>query len=233
MKNIIKNIAIAGTALGVLSFAAPAMGATSEWCFYGAQDCTDAAINTGNTDVGLDETYIDHLLGNSVEVKAFVALSQNDVTRTLIENKRGIHAVGLGINGGTSTGELDEKGLQEQIQIDLGVDYLKYSNLMMRMSSVEGPETYAIFTADTGLEGGLPWTIVEITPGANNLHNTYFGLSGVKRYLFIVEDHIGSASESSILLTSLKADVVPAPAMLGLMGLSLVGLGFAAAKRRK
>ena len=260
MKNIVKKLAIAGTALGVISFALPALGVTTEWCFFGSAmtgsanpktyNCGGGSSKTDTTRHGI--TYFDTTGTSSVRVLAYVVgpgddgiyetaddtVSQ-DADRTIVERNQSGDK-GIGINGGSGgpvpggTGELDNNNGREVLVIDLGINYTNYTNWMIRFHSIDadgnGEEAQvstnvffdlSAFYGATQLAGG------DILIGDNFV---YKSMSGVQRYLYITEGFDNTTTED-ILLSSIKADLIPTPAMVGLLGLSLVGLGFA--KRRK
>lgn len=242
MKNILKNLAIAGTALGMVSFATPVLAATYDFCFFGDFSCTVAPDGTKTDTAQLTKVYMDSTSSKSVEVRGYYDYGSgfiaSDLGRTIVEHNRHINDLGLGIKGGTGTDELDNTNGNEFLVVDLQSFNPNYANFnwSIMMSSVDGVEEFAIYTSSsifgiTNLVGGLfPVTFVASGDAAD--HNMLVDLgSGLDRYLFVVES--SNTSNADILLRQLTASTIPVPSVLGLMGLSLVSLGFAATKRRK
>jgi hypothetical protein len=240
MKNILKKLAIAGTALGMVSFATPALAATYDFCFFGDFSCTVAPDGT-KTDTGTtSKGYMDSTNSKSIQVRGFYDYNGSLFSgggRLIVEHNRSVDDLGLGIKGGTGTDELDNSISNEFLRVDLDSFDLNYAsfNWSIMMSSVDGAEEFAIYTSDsifgiTNLAGGLyPLTLVASGDAAD--HNMLLDLgSGLDRYLFVVES--SNTSNADILLRQLTASTVPVPSMLGLMGLSLAGLGFAARRRK-
>jgi hypothetical protein len=241
MKNILKKLAISGTALGMVSFATPAFAATYDFCFFGDFSCTVAPDGTKTDTAQYGKNYMDSTSSESISVFGYDDYSilglLTGFNRTIVEHNRAVNDLGLGIKGGTGTDELDNMNGKEFFLVDLQSFDPNYANFdwSIMMSSVDGTEEFAIYNSSsflgiTNLVGGLyPLTLVASGDAAD--HNMLVDLgSGLDRYLFVIES--SNTSNADILLRQLTASTVPVPSVLGLMGLSLAGLGFVARRRK-
>ena len=211
------NTVLASAALLAVSSAAQAT--TIQWDFFGN-------YGSGNTNIGSSVTWQDTTADSMYDIGIDGYTSQWTTAGDLLENNRGTNERGLGIDS-----NLPEVEGTEGIRIDLGTTTNSLVDWQIAFNSVDGQERALLFTSDTSDCSGTCTNIAKVTAGAYGSNDSYTHvLSGVQRYLFVMEDLTYGTTSDDILLHSLKAKV-PAPAPLALLGLGLIGFYVAGRKK--
>ena len=265
-----KKIILLGASLLASTLAFAPQSQAAQWCFYGNNggaynpSTPTATLNCANTNAGNLDTNLstkayrntagsytltvtggyDNTLTNGLTDKVV-----NSTDRSLLENNRGTGELGLGLQKGYGS-ELDNRTGSEFILIDLGVNYLNWTNWQIEFSSVDQSgnqglgEGALVFTSSdanfTGVNFNTASTILNKTVGdGSGFANGFYNLTGVQRYLLIFEnfrtgDGTGIYSNDDILVASLKADPTPTPEpSLGLiLGGGLMALGLLSRKQK-
>lgn len=256
-----KKLLLTTAALGLCAgFAAPAQAV--EYCFYGDETNSTAAgsrtldceVNGGQHDTTQkDLIYFDTTGTYSMNVSGYVWGSGTDgnfntvddsltQTRSIFERRLNADK-GIGLKGGTSTGELDNLTNREFFLIDLGADFQQFTDYEFKFDSVDGGaggagEKGKIYTlSEMELNMGTGFGLDTLDFLNMNLiltvdlsqNNTYVPImpGTLERYLLVFEEFENTADTDDILLSSIRAKAVSAPAALGLFGLTLAGFGFA------
>lgn len=266
-----KKIILLGASLLASTLAFAPQSQAAQWCFYGTDaspSTSPATLNCANTNADNLDTNLstkayrntagsytldvtggyDNTLTNGLTDKVV-----NPTDRSLLENNRGTGELGLGLQKGYGS-ELDNRTGSEFILIDLGVNYLNWTNWQIEFSSVDqsgnvgAGEGALVFTSSdvnfTGVNFTTATAILDKTVGVGTgvgtgFANGFYNLTGVQRYLLIFEnfktgDGTGTYSNDDILVASLKADPTPTPEpSLGLiLGGGLMALGLLSRKQK-
>lgn len=264
-----KKILLLGASLLASTLAFAPQSQAAQWCFYGTDaspSTSPATLNCANTNAGNLDTNLSTKAykdtagfytltvtgGYDPNPSTANGLTDKVVapsTRSILENNRGTGELGLGLQGGYGP-ELDNRSGSEFILIDLGANYLNWTNWKIEFSSVDQSgntglgEGALVFTSNdanfTGVNFNTAPTILAKTVGdGSGFANGFYSLTGVQQYLLIFEnfktgDGTGTYSNDDILVASLKADPKPTPEpSLGLiLGGGLMALGLLSRKQK-
>ena len=222
-------------ALGLmLGSAGNANASLIQWNFHGNGSGNNS--DAGNVTVGSAKTYSDQSVCGAGPVNGPVSCAAGGMTlgavgltgsftgyTALVENNRGGIEDGLGVSGGSpNTGEI---GLNQGVRLDLlGLAALVDWEILFNSVDGTGADEEFVDVYSSSSTTSMGSLILSLGASTAGINTVYQSINPTHRYLFI-RTHGGSSAD--VLLKSIRASTVPEPVTLALVGVGLLGIGFA------